>query len=204
VPSDRRRQPGRLAAGITAGGVLLVTAGWGLKERESTQRIVAEPLAVAAAAVPRPTQQQDGDQGSEEPARAAQKDPRAASPPPAADGSVSVTRLTMTTGVQGRRPLPIEGPLPNDGRPVVAYMEVANGSNTRRRVVVTFERPDSPPLGRVKLVIPARAARWRTWAQTTRIRQAGAWQAVVRDEEGRRLAGLDFVAGSAPAESGGN
>ena len=113
-----------------------------------------------------------------------------------AQSALRVERLLVTTAVEERRPRTVNGTLPADGRPVVAYLEVTNSSAAKRQVVVTFERDGSPPLGRVRLDIPVGVAHWRTWAQTTRLRTPGRWSATVRTAEGTLLRRQDFVAGS--------
>jgi hypothetical protein len=40
--------------------------------------------------------------------------------------------------------------------------------------------------------VPAHSRRWRTWAQTRRIREPGAWDAVVRSQEGQELSRTKF------------
>lgn len=188
-----------LVAAVAGGGVLLGGA-WGLAAADGRPALLAEPVGRTTPSVPfAPGAAPEGEGTHAGPPAAANP-----SPPPApaaeAESPLSVRRLVVTTAVEHRQPRPVGGPLPADGRPVVAYVEVTNTSSTRQAIVVTFERPGLQPLGRVRLTVPAGANGWRTWAQTTRIRQAGEWTAVVRSEGGRELGSLAFTAeAGAPA-----
>ena len=115
-----------------------------------------------------------------------------------------VKRLVVARGVKNREPLDAGPTIALDGKPVYAFVELANGSAHDGEVVVTFERgPVSR--GHVELSVPAGSARWRTWGMTRGIQTPGAWVAVVRTAGGDELARAPFEVGPSEAapEAGG-
>lgn len=112
---------------------------------------------------------------------------------PATPSEIRVRRLVVTSGIEAREPVDTIGTMAaGEHDRVYAFVELANRGG-EGSVVVTFERDGEPRHGEVELEAPARAGRWRTWAFTRGVRQAGEWRAVVRDHEGRVLAEQSFV-----------
>jgi hypothetical protein len=103
---------------------------------------------------------------------------------------VSVKRLVVTHAVKEHEPIaPAE--LVAD-TPILAFVELSNKDGVERNVIVTFEREGREPVGHVKLHVPADSPRFRTWAKTRNLREAGTWEAVVRSEDGKELGRQPF------------
>jgi hypothetical protein len=130
--------------------------------------VVVEPVRATAAAA--------------EPAAPIVKAPAAT--PQIAAGALAVRRLVVTHAIENREP--VSGELRLGDEPIVAFVEVGSSAPVEQTVIVSFERAGSS-VGHVKLRVPAQSRRWRTWAQTRRIREPGQWDAVVRSEQGREL-----------------
>jgi hypothetical protein len=101
-----------------------------------------------------------------------------------------VRRLVVTHAVREREP--IEPAELVSGTPIVAFVELTNEDDVERNVVVTFEREGRPPVGHVKLHVPAKSPRFRSWARTHNLTEAGTWEAVVRAEDGTELGRQPF------------
>jgi hypothetical protein len=111
----------------------------------------------------------------------------------AAGGSVRMKRLVVTTQVEQREPAPTTELTAGQG-PIVAFVELGNESTEDQYVIVTFEHEDGiDAVGHIKLKVPARQPRWRTWGRTRMISDAGEWVAVVRTEDGRELGRQPFA-----------
>ncbi len=127
------------------------------------------------------------------------RSPSAASRPSASSAadlpaatSLRVRRLVLAEGVEGREP--VRASRSFDGGEVdkvFAFLEVENPERLPGEVVVTFESPSGAAVGNVRLTVGA-SPRWRTWAFSRAIEQAGEWTAVVRDADGRVLAREPF------------
>jgi hypothetical protein len=114
--------------------------------------------------------------------------------PPASpiEAGLKVRRLVVARHIEGREPAESGTRFTPDGAPLFAFVELENASPDTQQIVVTFERAGGPSLGNVKLDVPAKNARYRTWGQTRRIRNTGTWQAVVRTPSGQELARQAF------------
>ena len=107
------------------------------------------------------------------------------------DGKIHVKRLILAHGIRGREPV---------GRGQVfalakteriyAFVEADNPSEQESNVTVVFE-PPSGKTQRVEIPIGAEK-RWRTWAFTRSVHEAGTWFATVRDQGGNVLAHAQF------------
>jgi hypothetical protein len=107
-----------------------------------------------------------------------------------ASDKVAVRRLVVTHAVKEREPIaPAELVT---GTPVLAFVELSNADEVERNVVVTFEREGRPAVGHVKLRVPASSSRFRTWARTHNLSEAGTWEAVIRGEDGKELGRQPF------------
>jgi len=103
---------------------------------------------------------------------------------------VAVRRLVVTHAVSEREP--IEPAELVSGTPIVAFVELLNEDGVERSVVVTFEREGRPAVGHVKLHVPAKSPRYRSWARTHNLTETGVWEAVIRAEDGTELGRQPF------------
>ena len=197
------------ATQLTARGALLVSlvslglTAWALGCDRQPETAVGGPASVeATASVPRPTEESKvAPQGAtkSELANPEPKKPEAqtssrlgkASRSESPAGSIAppkLKRLVVTTGVEDREPV-ADKPLRAGEEPIYAFVELQNPTPTDQFVVVTFERGDgTESVGYIKLKVPAKQPRWRTWGRTRMINDAGPWVAVVRTVDGRELA----------------
>ncbi len=125
-------------------------------------------------------------------------DKPAAAPAPsgrAVDATASrlrVKRLVLAEGVDGREPMGSRSAFRADEMDkVYAFVEVDNPEQLGGAITVSFEPPDGPEIGNVRLAVGA-SRRWRTWAFSRAVRETGEWTAIVRDEQGRILAREPF------------
>jgi DUF2914 family protein len=107
-----------------------------------------------------------------------------------APAQLAVRRLVVTHAVSEREP--IEPAELVSGTPILAFVELSNQDATERNVVVTFERDGRAAVGHVKLQVPAKSPRFRTWARTRNLTEAGTWEAVIRSEDGTELGRQPF------------
>jgi hypothetical protein len=109
---------------------------------------------------------------------------------PRASGEVAVRRLVVTHAVSEREP--IEPAELVSGTPIVAFVELSNQDASPRTVVVTFEREGRPAVGHVRLSVPAKSPRFRTWARTKNLGETGTWEAVITSDDGKELGRQPF------------
>lgn len=108
-------------------------------------------------------------------------------------GDVRVRRLVLSTGVSRHEPTGAADVFTLGGPSrIYAFVDAVNRSGDAVALEVTFEPPAGETAGHVSLDVPARARRWRTWAYTRHVYEAGRWQAVVRGPDGRVLARRAF------------
>jgi hypothetical protein len=117
---------------------------------------------------------------------------KAVDPAAPIEAGLKVRRLVVARRIEGREPAESGTRFTPDGGPLFAFVEMENASPDTQQIVVTFEQAGSPSLGNVKLDVPGKNARYRTWGQTRRIRNTGAWQAIVRTPSGQELARQAF------------
>jgi hypothetical protein len=98
--------------------------------------------------------------------------------------------LVVTHAVREREP--IEPAELVSGTPIMAFVELSNQDAVERNVVVTFERDGRPAVGHVKLHVPAKSPRFRTWARTRNVTEAGTWEAVITSDDGKELGRQPF------------
>jgi hypothetical protein len=103
-----------------------------------------------------------------------------------ASDDLTIRRLVITDQVRDREPAP-DPKLQVGDRAVIAFVELANDASVDQKIVITFEHEGGQKVGFVNLKIPAKQTRWRTWAQTNNVHQAGKWSAVVSTEGGAVL-----------------
>jgi len=159
----------------------------------STAAVTANPGRVAApAAAPLAASPSDAKPIAQEPAPS--RSPTLEQPATAADASaegMEVRRLILASRVIEREP---EVALaPRVGEPLLAFVEVKNAARDEERIIVTFEHESGTKVGFVRLAVPGGAERWRTWARTHNLKEAGNWTAVVRSEAGQLLGRTAFT-----------
>lgn len=110
----------------------------------------------------------------------------------ASAAGLRVRRLVVARDVEAREPVGAGRRFARDGEPLFAFFEVASTSRDQQEVVVTFEQDDGTSVGHVRLEVPPRAPRYRTWALSHNVNRAGDWRAVVRTAEGELLAEAPF------------
>ena len=103
---------------------------------------------------------------------------------------VAVRRLVVTHAVSGREP--VEPAELVSGTPILAFVELSNKDGVERNVTVTFEREGRPAVGHVKLQVPAKSPRFRTWARTRNLGEPGTWEAVITSDDGKELGRQPF------------
>jgi hypothetical protein len=192
---------------FTAVGIASFSAGLSLTTACS-QRADVEPETIAARpALPTTTKPAPAPENAQKPSELAlevkpraaasaaelraKTDPKTSAPSTAlAPDRVAVRRLVVTHAVSEREP--IEPAELVSGTPIVAFVELSNEDGVERSVVVTFERAGRPAVGHVKLNVPAKSPRYRSWARTHNLTETGVWEAVVRAEDGTELGRQPF------------
>lgn len=166
--------------------------------REPLARANPAVPAAPAPAAPARTEPKSADPPATVPVKAEKAEPvrKLAKSHPASTDAVlpdglSVKRIVITRGIDKREPAAVERLVVSD-EPLYAFVELANGSDSAAGVVITFER-EGKSVGHVKLEVPAKNARWRTWGKTKQVRQAGDWVAVVRSADGAELGRKSFT-----------
>ena len=122
--------------------------------------------------------------GTDEPAAVAAVDE--AEPAP----SLELTRVVVARAVEGREPVGLP-PLSVDLERAFLFVEARNDGPADATLAVEWIGPDGTHGAPIELSVPV-AARWRTWATTSRVHgAAGSWTVVVRVGE-RELARRSF------------
>jgi hypothetical protein len=99
---------------------------------------------------------------------------------------VKIKRLVVTRTIEKHEPVLSEKLVAGD-EPLFAFVELENKSDEIATVIVTFESAGKKTAGHIKLEVPAKTTRWRTWAKTRMVKQGGTWAAVVRTPDGIEL-----------------
>lgn len=113
-----------------------------------------------------------------------------------AAAELSLKRLVVTDGIDGREPATVSGDLKANDEPIYAFVELANQGAEEGSVVITFEHGSGKSVGHISLSVPAKQKRWRTWGRTRNIDRNGEWVAVVKTADGRELGRRTFAVGS--------
>lgn len=105
--------------------------------------------------------------------------------------SLYVKRLVVTKKVENREPT--QSSTLDTAGGIIAFVELENSGGADQDVIITFERSHAADsVGHVKLTVPAKKERWRTWARTQNIKGPGTWEAVVSSTDGVELARASF------------
>lgn len=116
------------------------------------------------------------------------------------DAELSVKRLVIAKGVEGREPVsPASTFSRGEAERIYAFVEVGNEDKSPSAITVSFFRDGKPEGGGVELRVGA-SPRWRTWAYTRLANEPGAWHVVVRGPKGQELARdrFEIVGGADP------
>ena len=105
---------------------------------------------------------------------------------------LSLRTLTLTSGIADRAPVDQPGEFAADGERIFAFLDARNDRDEEAFVVVTFEGPDGQRTGHIRLRVPPRVSRWRTWAFTRHATAEGDWTVLVSTEDGETLAAQHF------------
>ena len=126
-----------------------------------------------------------------EPKSAAAPEPEPPRQTPVVLGQLKMKRLVVTHAIEKREPVETKA-LRANGDPIYAFVEMENLGADEAGIVITFEHSGGREVGHVKLGIPGKQRRWRTWGRTRNIRDAGEWTAVVRSADGQEIARAPF------------
>ena len=113
--------------------------------------------------------------------------------PSIAVAPLRVKRLVVTNKIANREPVSADR-LIADGSPLIAFVEVENTRDRPVEIEVVFRHSSGREVGFVTLEIPAARRRWRTWARTRRITNAGEWTVELRSVKGAVLKSAAFSA----------
>ena len=105
---------------------------------------------------------------------------------------MTVKRLVLAHGVDGREPQEPTTTFKTRDDRVYAFVEVQNPTKASGKIAVVFEPPSGPALAEIPLEV-GDSSRFRTWAFTRKAHEPGQWAVVVRDEKGRLLARESFT-----------
>jgi hypothetical protein len=104
---------------------------------------------------------------------------------------ISLGRLVIATGVEGREPVGA-GTSFEPGQRIHAFLEARNATDEDAELYLTFEGPDSLSVGHVTLDVPAHAPRWRTWGYSRVVNEPGEWEAIVTTIDGQEIGRARF------------
>jgi hypothetical protein len=93
--------------------------------------------------------------------------------------SLSIKRLVLAHGVEGREPQSETTSFDMKDDRVYAFMEVENTTKSEKTISVVFEPPSGAAFGAIPLKV-GEGPRFRTWAFTRRAHEKGEWAVVVR------------------------
>jgi hypothetical protein len=198
MTADRRARftaTGALGAALLSLGLSTWAVGCRDRAPADTDEPVSTAPAVVHVAAQSPNQSAPAPEPAVKPAgttvtKSASAPTSAKSSAKSVAGELSVRRLVVAHAIENREPVSV-AELKLGDSPIVAFVELANSGSDEQRVIVTFERGGSS-VGHIQLRVPAQSRRWRTWAETRRIREPGEWQAVVHSEDGKELSRTTF------------
>ncbi len=106
------------------------------------------------------------------------------------DARPELRRLVVSNAIKDKEPVALAALKVNE--PVIAFLELTNPNPAESVVQVTFQHESGNEVGFVALTVPGEKTRWRTWAQTAMIKQAGKWTAIVRGADGTEIGQQGF------------
>ena len=99
-------------------------------------------------------------------------------------------RIQFTEKISSREPVEPEETFSADTSKLFAFIELANDTKEKTKIVVTFVPPMGSP-SNVTLDVGDKA-RWRTWAQRKSPKAVGTWKVIVKDMAGNELGHRSF------------
>lgn len=118
--------------------------------------------------------------------------PSAESKVTATEGNLKLKRIVVAHKIDRREPVVGED-FKIGSAPVYAFVEFENAGHTAKDIRVMFQNEETKAtVGHVKLTVPGRAERFRTWGNTRLIRDPGRWVAVVSTTDGTELGRAEF------------
>jgi len=147
--------------------------------------VAAAPASSAVAAAPEPKAVEKIPALEREPKRAPKVEPTLTG------AALAVKRLVVTRSIEQREPV-VADQLSAGDEPLYAFVEVANPTGVAQGIVISFESAGKS-VGHIKLEVPAKNGRWRTWGKTRQVTRGGDWVAVVKTSDGKELGRTRFV-----------
>ncbi len=108
----------------------------------------------------------------------------------ATSSALRVKRIQFTEKISSREPVEPEETFSADTSKLFAFIELANDTKEKTKIVVTFVPPMGSP-SNVTLDVGDKA-RWRTWAQRKSPKAVGTWKVIVKDMAGNELGHRSF------------
>lgn len=104
--------------------------------------------------------------------------------------ALRVKRIQFSEKISSREPVEPEETFSSDTSKLFAFIELANDTKEKTKIVVTFVPPMGSP-SKVTLDVGDKA-RWRTWAQRKSPKAVGTWKVIVKDLAGNELGHRSF------------
>jgi hypothetical protein len=120
------------------------------------------------------------------------QEPDAFEPQLESHDGLSIQRLVTAPDVEHREPVAASSVFGHHDEKVVAFVELSNGSEEDKSVLVHFIGPEGRVSGGIELRVPAQSPRWRTWAYTRNAKKPGLWRVEIRSLDGTLLGALPF------------
>ena len=104
--------------------------------------------------------------------------------------ALRVKRIQFSEKIASREPVDPEETFSADTTKLFAFIELANDTKEKTKIVVTFVPPMGSP-SKVTLDVGDKS-RWRTWAQRKSPKAVGTWKVIVKDLAGNELGHRSF------------
>lgn len=112
----------------------------------------------------------------------------------------SIPRIALSSGVEKREPTALRKSFANGSR-VHLFMEARNLSDNEQTLVVHWHDPALADPVSVPLTVPAKAPRYRTWANSSPIKRPGAHEVSVQIKDGPEIYRSSFEVLAAQASA---
>jgi hypothetical protein len=107
--------------------------------------------------------------------------------------SLGVKRLVLAHGIDGHEPQEPTTSFTTNNDRVYAFVEVSNTTKSEETIHVVFQPPTGAALAEIPLKVGSATPRFRTWAFTRKVHEAGEWAVIVRDDHGKLLGRQSFT-----------
>lgn len=104
--------------------------------------------------------------------------------------ALRLKRIQFSEKIASREPVEPEETFSSNTSKLFAFIELANDTKEKTKVVVTFIPPMGAP-SKVTLDVGDKS-RWRTWAQRKSPKAVGTWKVIVKDMAGNELGHRTF------------